>query len=217
MREIEHDMKPVRRGLLSRGRGIETVGELTGRILKDLSEGLRGTEADSEAYWRGLGEMYSFLDAHKRCRFDGGISIGYDDLFKSDCIIAIMHSNAYKGRGIDSMASREYLLCPRPKYGSDGSSFRAYMFDSPWGPGNNLKLRNIARYRTLRDVIGAFSVFRIQNFLVDDKEDPSVYFPVNEGYTRFQIFPEDPARDFIDRLIDTLNHLIEMGGTEPCW
>lgn len=212
MREIEHDMKPTRRGLLSRGQRIETIGELTGRILKDLSEGLQDTEDDSEAYWRGLGEMYRFLDAHKMSRFDGGISIGYDDLFKSDCIIAIMHSNACNGRGIDSMASRGYLLCPRPKYGSDGSSFRAYMFDSSWGPGSN-----IARYRTLRDVLRAFSVFRIQNFLEDDKDDPSVYFPVNEGYTRFQIFPEDPARDFIDRLIDTLNHLIEMGGTEPCW
>lgn len=212
MHEIEHDMKPARRGLLSRGQRIETIGELTGRILKDLSEGLQDTEADSEAYWRGLGEMYRFLDAHKMCRFDGGVSIGYDDLFKSDCIIAIMHSDACYGRGIDSMVSRGYLLCPRPKYGSDGSSFRAYMFDSSWGPGSN-----IARYRTLRDVLGAFNVFRIQNFLVDDKDDPSVYFPVNEDYTRFQIFPEDPARDFIDRLIDTLNHLIEMGGTEPCW
>ena len=213
MREIEHDMKPARRGLLSRGQRIETIGELTGRILKDLSEGLQDTVADSEAYWRGLGEMYRFLDARKGCRFDGGI---YDDLFKSDCIIAIMHSNACN-REIDVLASREYLLCPRPKYGSDGSSFRAYMFDSPWGPGSNLKLPNIARYRTLRDVLGAFGAFRLQNFLVDDKEDPSVYFPISDNYTRFQIFPEDPARDFIDRFIDTLNRLIEMGGTEPCW
>ncbi len=53
MREIEHDMKPMRRGLLSRARGIETVGELTGRILKDLSEGRRMPQEDP----RGNQEM----------------------------------------------------------------------------------------------------------------------------------------------------------------
>lgn len=217
MREIERDMKPQGRGLLSMGRSLETVGSLTGRILDDLTQGLQDTDAESEAYWRGLGQMYGFLSTREESIIYGGSAFRYDDLSEKDCIIAIMHSNACNGRGIDPMASRVYLLYPGSR------DFEVYMFESPWGPWNCSKCLNIARYKSIEEVQGAFSVFRLLGapYHVDfnhvETGGPMLYFAENRSYTRFHILPEDPARDFIDRLMGRLNKLIALGGPEPCW